>query len=109
MSGRGAGVCSLEALLESHEKGLVSFRPNGAGAGGAGATANGPVFVGDSICGGGDQGMAGSALVMLLKDLVLEVSFSAGLLSISESAIHALKKRKICECRATCLELEGEV
>jgi hypothetical protein len=77
--GSEAGVCSLEALLESHENGLVSFRPNGAGASGAaGATGAGAVFVGESICGGGDQGIAGNALVMLLKDLVLDVSFSTG-------------------------------
>jgi len=87
IKGITTGVWSFEALLESHEKGLVSFRLNGAGASDTGATATGAVFVGESICGGGDQGMAGRALVMLLKDLVFDASFS-GLLSRLESAIH---------------------
>lgn len=82
-----AGGCSLDEARESHEKGLVSFLPIGAGGAGAGATAAGVVFVGEST-GGGDQGIAGKALVMLLNDLVLDgsFSFSVELFSALESA-----------------------
>jgi hypothetical protein len=86
----GAGVWSLEVFLESHENGLVNFLLIGAGtgAGAVGARLAEVLLGGDSLVGGGDQGMAGRALVMLLlKDLVLDASFSTtGLLAGDASA-----------------------
>jgi hypothetical protein len=93
--GEGVGCTaegSLEELRESQEKGLLNFLPVGAGTGtgagagagaaagkggdGAGAAAGG-LFDRVSV-GGGDHGMGGSALVKLLKDMVLV--FSGGVL-----------------------------
>jgi hypothetical protein len=85
-----AGGSLEEELRESQEKGLLNFLPVGAGAGkgvgagaaagtggdGAGAAAGG-LFDRVSV-GGGDHGMGGSALVKLLKDMVLV--FSGGVL-----------------------------
>lgn len=82
----------LELLRDSHENGLVSFLVGGGGgaateAAGAGAGGGGCIAeagglglrVGDSA-GGGDHGIEGRALVMLLSDIVLlGCSFSVGL------------------------------
>lgn len=68
-------------LRESHEKGLVSFRVGGGGGGcdvegdeleggAAMAASSGPGLL-DGEAVGGDQGIAGKALVMLLRDRVL--------------------------------------
>ena len=85
----GADVLSLSLLAEfreSHVNGLVSFRVGGGGlavplaaGGGATAFAGGPgLFEGDSA--GGDHGIDGRALVMLLSESVLPAdSFSDGL------------------------------
>lgn len=80
---------SLLELRDSQENGLVSLRAGGGAAacevaagGGGGATAAVEGFglrEGDSEL--GDQGIAGSALVMLLRERVLlGGSFSGGLL-----------------------------
>lgn len=68
-------------LRESHEKGLVSFRVGG---GGGGCAVDGDEFEGgaamagssgpgllDGEAVGGDQGIAGKALVILLSERVL--------------------------------------
>lgn len=99
--GEGVGCTaggSFEELRESHEKGLLNFLPVDAGAGagagagaataagGDGATAGGAggLFDRESVA-GGDHGRGGKALVILLKDMVLDFS-GGGLFSGSDSA-----------------------
>lgn len=84
----GCGAdCSFVELLESHEKGLLNFLPDGAGAGAGAGAAGGGTTSGMLAAGGlldreslacGDHGMGGRALVMLLKDIVLDDAFSGG-------------------------------
>jgi hypothetical protein len=88
---------SFEELRESHEKGLLNFLPVGAGAGagaaagaatgaggdGAAAGGAGGLFDRESVA-GGDHGMGGKALAILLKDMVLDFS-GGGLFSGSDS------------------------
>lgn len=77
----GGGPASFcTEFRDSQENGLDNFRVGADGAEeiGAGADAS-ECFGGDSW--GGDHGIDGKALVMLLRDNVLEGSLSAGLFS----------------------------
>jgi len=103
----GGTTGSFGVLLESQANGLVSFRltgggGTGAGAGGgggggtaAGATAGG--LLGGESTAGGDHGIAGRALVMLLKDMVFDFSFSPWLFSVLASQ-YAGAWEGLCDC-----------
>lgn len=73
---------SLDEFLESQdEKAVVSFRAGGGGAVAVVEESGGEAIWaldGASFVGGGDQGMFGRALVMLLKEIVLDASFDEG-------------------------------
>lgn len=90
---------------DSQAKGLVSFRVGGAGTG-AGAVVGKEVgtaaaggdcergegfLTGDSLTAGGDHGIEGRALVILLSESVLEGSFSVGALLGPDEMIYVSK------------------
>ena len=88
----------LDELRDSHENGLVSFLPGGgggaaavvgAGAGGGGCMAAvGGLGLRDGDSAGGDHGIDGRALVMLLNEMVLlGCSFSTGLFGSKEVSV----------------------
>lgn len=62
----GTGVSTLVELLESHEKGLLNFRPVGAGAAVEGG-------FGEGGAAGGLFDRVSQGMLMLLKDIVLAV------------------------------------
>lgn len=80
-AGGETAIGSLVEFLDNHENALVSFLVGG---GGAAASTGGEAtwLLGScSFVAGGDHGIDGRALVMLLKEIVLDASFSKGLLS----------------------------
>jgi hypothetical protein len=92
---------------ESQENGLVSFRVGGGGAvvefvagggGGGGATAEVRGFgLRDGESAVGDHGIDGSALVMLLRDIVLlGCSFSTGLLGSLTALVFETRQLMSC-------------
>lgn len=80
--GGDVAVFSFVEFRESQEKGLVSFREGPGGAAGGGAEVGFGCLGGDSFW-PGDHGMDGRAFVMLLRDNVLEGSFSGWLFFVS--------------------------
>jgi hypothetical protein len=66
---------SFDEFLESQENALVSFLVGpGGGTGASGGDAR-PNLEGESVVGGGDHGIAGSVLAMLLSDIVRGLGF----------------------------------
>ncbi len=89
----GRSLSLLEEFRESQENGLVNLRVGGGGAAvdkagaGGGTTAEWEGFgLREESLGGGDQGMEGRALVMLLRDSFLSCcSLWTGLLGSKET------------------------
>jgi hypothetical protein len=96
---------SLEELpLESQEKALLIFL---AGGGGGGEIR--PLLVGDSATGGGDHGMVGRELVMLLKDIDFGGWWPAGFLSSFGGGADSSSRLTLSKDATETCEIRGEV